>query len=183
MAIAAESAASAAETRTSLSQTRRRSPLSCPTDTSPRDAAACPPTAEEEDERVDAHVGDKRERSNEVAIQNRSAATSGSGRHVLDNPHEGAKNHAQPRHALCASLLSALHTRIRLTFSTVPDRRCSKTARWSRGGSSAEGPALALLYRRHLPPARRARDPRQAHRRAPRGRIRCRKSCRSRCAR
>ena len=105
---ASDSATSTVLTRRSRGQSQRPSPLSVCNNHVPEDARDGPPGAEVTDDHLDVHAGDKRGRSNQGAIGDRSTATADAGGHVPDNPHEGAMRHPRPCQASFASFLSAL---------------------------------------------------------------------------
>ena len=112
---AAESSPSTWPERSKRHTSRRPSRLSNGHDVRPEDAANGCPTAVASDARVEVAVGSKRERPNEVAVDDRSAATAESDRHVADEPREGQMSPAQPCHSHIASLCTALHLKHSLT--------------------------------------------------------------------
>ena len=59
--------------------------------------------SEAAEEAPDAEVGGKRERSNELAVGDRSAATAGTDRQVVGDPQEGEIAPLQPCHGLILS--------------------------------------------------------------------------------
>jgi len=69
---------------------RRASPLNVRHDVLPEGAGIGSSTVETTDAHLEVHVGGKRERSNQVAIDDNVAATGSTDRHIPDNPSEGA---------------------------------------------------------------------------------------------
>ena len=86
----AESSSSSAAGRPLSSRPRRPSRLSVRYDAPAEGARSIPLPSDVAAEHLDVHAGDKRERTDEVAVGDRPAATASSDRHVADEPHEGA---------------------------------------------------------------------------------------------
>ena len=101
----AKSAASAAAERLARARPRVRRPsgLSVRHDARLEGAGEPCSTAPEADEHLDALTGNKRERSNEVAIGDTSAATASSDRHVADDPCDGTTAPLRPCRGLILS--------------------------------------------------------------------------------
>jgi len=101
--VATDSAAPAAAERSPRARMRRPSMLSVRHDAPLEGAGNVTPTTGEEEEVPDVEAGCKRGRSNEVAVGDRPAATTGTDGHVADDPSEGAIAPSQPCHGLIAS--------------------------------------------------------------------------------
>ena len=82
---------------------RRASPLNVRHDVLPEGAGIGSSTVETTDAHLEVHVGGKRERSNQVAIDDNVAATGSTDRHIPDNPSEGAVRPLRTCHGLIPS--------------------------------------------------------------------------------
>ena len=159
-----KSEASTVATRLVRGLTRRPRPLSARQDSPLEGAAQGCPAAEDADARCDVQVGDKRGRSNEVAIGDTSAATSSSVRHIADDPCEGMVAPFCPGHGLIPSRGCAFRWLISDRVLPCAGLRILQKPRWGGGNPQTEGQAVVSMFRGCITASRRAWLPRKHHR-------------------